>query len=192
MHCRWSSRKPCCGFSGLGWVDHRVEGRRMSGIIRNLLTFLLALFAARTDSRSRVTSHFWVTPLDSGTRVLKSDKYLQLAEAAQLDFLVKTRLLGKLLRGGLHFINASQLVKFARPIGVFRQVRVETVIIYADAKCAYFSHAMFVGGQQHGEVLVKMKFKKGALTCPPSDIMDARFESKPPYLQSWDQALEAM
>ena len=164
----------------------------MSGIIRNLLTLFQALFAARTDPRSRVSSHFWVTSLDSGTRVLKSDKYFQLAEAAQLDFLVKTSLLAKLLRGGVHFINASQLVKFARPIGVFKRVRVETAIIYADAKCAYFSHAMFVGSQQHGEVLVKMKFKKGAVTCPPSEIIDTHFQSKPVHVEIWDQALEAM
>lgn len=156
------------------------------------MTLLQALFAARTDPGSRVTSHFRVTPLDSGTRVLKSDKYFRLAEAAQLDFLVRTRLLGKLLRGGVHFINASQLAKFARPIGVFERVRVETAIIYADAKCAYFSHAMFVGSQQHGEVLVKMKFKKGAITCPPSEIIDTRFGSKPAHVEIWDQALEAM
>ncbi|NPC54440.1 thioesterase family protein [Caenimonas soli] len=164
----------------------------MSGIIRNLLTLIQALFAAKADPHSRVTSHFRVTPMDCGTRVLKSDKYFQLAEAAQLDFLLKTRLFGKLLRGGVHFVNASQLVKFARPIGVFQRVRVETAIIYADDKCAYFSHAMFVGSRQHGEVLVKMKFKKGPVTCPPREFIDTHFATKPPYVQTWDEALEAM
>ena len=164
----------------------------MSGIIRNLLTLIQAFLSPKADPRSRVTSHFRVTPLDCGTRVLKSDKYFQLAEAAQLDFLVRVGLFGRLLREGVHFVNASQLVKFMRPIAVFQRVRVETGIIYADEKCAYFSHALFVGSQQHGEVLVKMKFKKGAVTCPPGQIIDARFESKPAHLQTWDQALEAM
>ena len=72
------------------------------------------------------------------------------------------------------------------------EVRVETEIIYADEKCAYFSQALFMGSQRHGEVLVKMKFKKGPVTFPPGALIDSRFAAKPPYLQTWDDALEAM
>ena len=116
----------------------------MSGLVRNLFTLILALFArGRFDAQSRVSCHFLVTPLDCGTRVLKSDKYLQLAEAAQLDFLIKTKLIGKLMRNGTQFVNASQLVKFMRPVKIFSRVRIETGIIYADEKCAYFSHSLF-------------------------------------------------
>lgn len=164
----------------------------MSGLIRNLFTLLWAFFRGAADPASRVVAHFWITPLDAGTHVLKSDKYLQLAEAAQLDYLIRTKLMGTLLRRRLRFVNASQLVKFTRPIPMFRRVRVETAIVFADEKCAYFSHTMFVGGQQHAEVLVKMKFKKGVLTVPPSEVIDQSFTSKPPHLEAWDRALNEM
>jgi hypothetical protein len=164
----------------------------MSGLIRNLLTLLWAFFSGSADPASRVVAHFWISPLDAGTQVLKSDKYLQLAEAAQLDYLIRTKLMRTLLRRRLRFVNASQLVKFALPIGMFRRVRVETAIIFADDKCAWFAHALFVGGQQHAEVLVKMKFKKGSLTVPPAEVIGRRFAAKPPQLEAWDRALDAM
>jgi hypothetical protein len=91
--------------------------------------------------------------------------------------------MGTLLRRRLQFVNASQLVKFARPIAMFSRVRVETAIVFADEKCAYFSHMLFLGDQQHAEVLVKMKFKKGSLTVPPGEIIGQRFTVKPPHLE---------
>lgn len=131
------------------------------------MTLLRAYLSREVVSvQSRVEIYFRVTPFDCGISTLKSDKYLQLAEAAQIDYVVKTRLLRTLRRGGLRFINASQIVKFSRPVGMFQRVRIETEIVFADNKCAYFSHEFFVGDDKHGEVLVKMKFKGGQLRYP--------------------------
>ena len=157
------------------------------------MTIIQAFFArGGFNAQSRIASHYWVSPFDSGTSVLKSDKYMQLAESAQLDFLVKTKLLGKLLRGGIGFVNASQLVKFTKPIRVFKRVRLETEIIYSDKKCAYFSHSLFVEDKQHGEVLVKMKFKRGAITVRPMEIIGECLSVKPLHIEAWNQTLEAM
>jgi acyl-CoA thioesterase FadM len=165
----------------------------MAGLIRNLLTLIRAwLSAAVPDATSRVSCHFFVTPFDCGTTVLKSDRYLQLAEAAQLDFVLRTRLMGKLLRSRTAFVNASQLVKFIKPIGVFTRVRVETSIVYADSKCAYFSHSLFVRDRQHAEVLVKMKFKRAAVTVPPADVIAGLPSTKHESLIAWDRSLEAI
>ena len=164
----------------------------MSGLIRNLITLFQAWLAQGTYTpQSRVDCHFRVTPLDCGTHVLKSDKVLQLAESAQLDFLVKTRLLGTLRRGGIGFVNASQLIKFMKPIRMFARVRVETAVVHADDKCAWFSHALWVGNVEHAQVLVKMKFKQGARTVPPRDVLGAAPEGKPVYLRLWDEMLGA-
>jgi acyl-CoA thioesterase FadM len=165
----------------------------MSGLIRNFITIIYALLARGTfNGQSRIASYYWVTPFDCGTRVLKSDKYLQFAESAQLDFLVKTKLFDKLLRNGIAFVNASQLVKFMRPIGIFARVRVETLIVYSDEKCAYFSHSLFVGDEQRGEVLVKMKFKKGSITVRPTEIVGPCPSAKPVHIEKWDQMLAGM
>lgn len=164
----------------------------MSGLIRNLLTFLMALLAPRAESvLSTIVSHFRVVPWDVGVRILKSDRYLLLAEAAQVDYMVKTGLWRRQLREGLSFVNAAQMVRFLRPIGLFHCVRVETNIVFADQRFAYFSHALFVGNEQHAEVLVKMKFKKGAITVPLAKLAAHAFGEKPVALAHWDQALGA-
>jgi hypothetical protein len=165
----------------------------VSGLVRNLLTIICALFAPRrADAQSLVSCHFLITPLDCGISVLKSDKYLQLAEAAQIDFLIQTKLIGKLMREGINFVNAAQLVKFMRPVRVFRRVRIQTSILYADDKCTYFSHSLFLGRHQHGEVLVKMKFKKNSMTINPAVIASKLPSVKPEHLTAWDLTLEAM
>lgn len=165
----------------------------MSGLLRNFITLVVACGARGPfDARSRISCRFWVTPFDCGVSALKSDKYLQLAESAQLDFLVKTKLIGKLLHSSTRFVNASQLVKFMKPIGMFKRVRVETAIIYADRKCAYFSHRLCLKDQWHGEVLVKMKFKKGSVTVCPMDVTGELPSVKPDSLKAWDKTLEAM
>lgn len=165
----------------------------MSGIVRNLLTLFRAFWTrGRVDPWAPVRCHFWITPFDCGTSVLKSDKYLQLAESAQLDFLVKTGLLGNLLRGRCSFVNASQLVKFLKPVGMLKRVCMETSIIYADDKCTYFSHSLLVKGKRHGEVLVKVKFKKGGLTVRPAEIFGECRLQKPCHIEAWDQTLGQM
>jgi len=165
----------------------------MAGFLRNLIALLLAAFAPRaTDALPRTACHFWITPWDTGFRIAKSDRYFQIAEAAQADYLVKTRLLATLVRSGIAFVNLSQLVRFQRPVAMFSRVRVETCVIHADDKCAYFSHAFLVGGVPHAQVLVKMKFKKGSLTLPPAKFVGAGFGDKPAHLAAWDRSLEAM
>lgn len=165
----------------------------MSGIIRNLLTLIQAFCTpGRADPWTTVRCHFWITPFDCGTSVLKSDIYLQLAEAAQLDFLVKTGLLGTLLRARCRFVNASQHVRFLKPVGMMKRISMDTAILYADDKCIYFAHTLLIADRPHGEILVKAKFKKGALTVLPADILGTCHSRKPRHIAAWDQMLEQM
>ncbi|MGQ2978536.1 MAG: thioesterase family protein [Polaromonas sp.] len=164
----------------------------MSGLLRNLLTLLRALRHSRSvDPQSRTLVHFRVTPLDTGIATLKSDRYLQMAESAQLDFGIRTGLLPDMLRRRYSFVNASQLVRFARPVRLFDRVAVTSKVIHADARCAYFQHVFSVGSLVHAEVLVKMKFKKGRLTIAPTELLGDFSDPKPVLLQHWDDALAA-
>lgn len=163
----------------------------MIGLTRNLVTLIQAGLSSRDHTpQQALTTRFRVTPFDVGIRVLKSDRYLQFAEAAQLDFMVRTRRALPLIRAGIGFVNASQLIKFARPIGLFQRVDVHTAIVFADEKCAYFSHSLCVQGTPHAEVLVKMKFKQGRRTVSPQNVFGECPNHKPAYLVAWDQALE--
>jgi len=152
----------------------------------------LSRFCRDFSAQSRIASHYRVTPFDSGMKMLKSDKYLQLVEAAQLDFLVKTKLFVQLVRSGTAFVNVAQLVKFMKPIRLFERVRVESAVVCTDERCAYFSHVLFVGDRTCAEVLVKMKFKRGSVTVSPVDILGSNASGKPPHIERWDQTLEAM
>ena len=162
----------------------------MSGLLRNIIAFFVGLVAFGSKTVEDVTEvKFWVTPFDSGIRVLKSDKYLQFAETAQVDYLLKTGKFFKILHGGASFVNVAQLVKFTKPISIFSRVRVETKLIYADNKCAYFSHAMHAQDFQAAEVLVKMKFKKGGITVAPFSFFPVSFTSVPAKVQVLEPAL---
>ena len=164
----------------------------MSGLLRNLLTIVRALRHHRSAGpQSRTLVHFRVTPFDTGIATLKSDRYLQMAESAQLDYVIRTGLLRLMLRQRYSFVNASQLVRFARPVRLFDRVAVTSQVVYADARCAYFHHVFSVRSALHAEVFVKMKFKKGTLTIVPAELLGAFPDPKPMLLQHWDDALSA-
>ena len=164
----------------------------MSGFFRNFFTVLAALWRQKQAPGSTVSSWFFITPLDTGLATLKSDKYLQLAESAQMDYLIRTGLVRKLLTSGYRFVNAAQLVKFSKPVRLFSRVRVETAVAYADTKCAYFVHRFHVGPDKHAEVLVKMKFKKGPVTVPADALLGSCSGEKPAWALRWDDTLAAL
>jgi acyl-CoA thioesterase FadM len=156
------------------------------------MAFFLGLLAHGSKAAPDVTTVWvWVTPFDTGLRVLKSDKFLQFAETAQIDYLLRVGQFFSLIRSGVGFVNLAQVVIFARPVPVFSRVRVETQLIYADDKCAYFSHTMHAGGSEAAQVLVKMKFKKGRITVPPLTVLPASFAGMPAKLQALEAALAA-
>jgi acyl-CoA thioesterase FadM len=144
----------------------------MAGLLRNLVTLVWALLHYRTSSvGDRTQAWFLVTPFDTGIATLKSDRYLLLAECAQVDYLVRTGLVRDMLARKCSFVNAAQLVKFDRPVRVFSRVLVQTRVVRTDAKFGFFSHVFLVNGVRHAEVLVKMKFKQGRLTVAPAQFL---------------------
>jgi hypothetical protein len=165
----------------------------MAGILRNIVTILAALFKyGIAKPADIIQARFIVTPLDTGVSKLKSDKYLHLAESAQIDFLMKTKLLGLFVRHGYSFVNTSQLVKFSKPIKVFSRVDVASWIIFWDEKCAYFEHEFLIHGKRHAQVLVKTKFEHGSRTIAPITLIGTCIGGKPDYLSEWDNAVDAM
>jgi Thioesterase-like superfamily len=148
----------------------------MSGFWRNLLTLLVAFF--RQDSailQTGCSCTFWVTPSDVGIRNLKSDKYLQLAESAQLDFGVRSGLLQRMRKTGCVMVNVEQQIQFAQAIKLFDRVSVQTSIVFADAKFVYFQHSYTVKGQTCATVTAKAKFKAGRMTQSATELTGLSF-----------------
>ncbi|WP_298923077.1 thioesterase family protein [uncultured Ramlibacter sp.] len=164
----------------------------MSGLLRNLLTLLTAWPRYGSCApHATVASSYRVTPLDTGITTLKSDRYLQIAESAQVDFLLNTGLMGGLLKQRIQFVNLAQMVRFGKAVRLFDKLQVDTRVAFADGKCAYFSHSFSVGGEPRAQVLVKMKFKQGRITVPPQQVLGAFSGDKPAQLQHWDDSLQA-
>ena len=102
----------------------------MSGLWHNLLTLLVACF--KRDSgvlQFGCSCTFWVTPFDVGISILESDSYLQLAESAQLDFAVRSDLLGRMWQARCAMVNSEQQIQFTQPIKLFNKVCVKTTIV---------------------------------------------------------------
>lgn len=153
----------------------------MSGFWRNLVTLLIALF--RRDSailQTGCSCNFWVTPFDVGVRTLKSDKYLQFAKAAQLDFGVRSGLLGRMRQAHCAMVNVAQRIQFTQPIKLFDKIFVQTTIVFADAKFLHFQHLFSVRGRQCASVQVQAKFKAGRVTQSATDLTGLSFSGKPP------------
>lgn len=163
----------------------------MGGLLRNVLTLLLAsLRRERKAPDQMLSARFLVTPLDVGVIKLKSDRYLRLTEAAQIDFLVRTGLFGTLMRRRYAFVNASVLIRFTAPIKLFSWLTIESRVLYHDARVTYLEHVFLSGAVRCACVLVKMKFKHGRHTiAPPALLGSAGCTDKPDYLQAWDDAL---
>ena len=86
----------------------------------------------------------------------------------------------------------AQIVKFAKPVSIFSRIHVETQLIYADEKCAYFAHVMYSRHGQVAEVLVKMKFKTGRITVAPSLFLPMSFAEVPEKVLGLDSALATL
>ena len=165
----------------------------MSGLLRNFLTIVWALWRYHTVlPQARTSAWFFLTPLDTGIATLKSDKYLQIAESAQVYYMLQTGLIKKTLASGYSFVNAAQMVKFIKPIRLFKRVRVETQVVFTDSRCAWLSHGFFVGEVRHAEVMVKMKFKNGPVTVAPSQMFGVFAGAQPLSIQSWEELLDAL
>lgn len=145
----------------------RLSGNKpvVSGFWRNLFTVLLALFKRNPAIlQTGCACNFWVTPFDVGVQTLKSDKYLQLVEAAQLDFGVRSGLLKRMQRARCSMVNVEQQINFARPITLFNRVCVQTNIVFADARFVHFHHVFSVVGVTCANAVVKARFKAGRIT----------------------------
>lgn len=135
--------------------------------MRLLLTAVPALLARNQPLCDALACQFRVTPWDVGISTLKSDRYFSIAEAAQVDFMIRAGLLGYFWRENIRWVNVAQASRFLRPLRLFQGFTVLTRISCVDERHAYLSHTFMAGGQVHAEVFVKVKFKSGRLTVPP-------------------------
>ncbi len=141
--------------------------------MRTLLVLLTALRSPRVPPTTSLDCPFRVLPWDVGISTFKSDKYLAVVEAAQLDYVVHTGLLPAALKRRVRWVNVTLATRFLRALHLFDRYVVSTRVECIDDKHAYFSHRFTSAQGLHAEVLVKVKFKEGRLTVPPESLLGA-------------------
>lgn len=154
--------------------------------MRNLVVACNAAFRSRVTASDAVECPFRVMPWDVGIRILKSDRYFAVAEAAQVDLVIRAGLLRRMLREGVHWANIAQSARFRIPLRLMQRYTVVTRIEAADTRHVYLSHRFVSSHGEHAEVHVKAKFKRGALTVPPQELFGNLPETKPPSALALD------
>ena len=145
----------------------------MSGFWRNLLTVFFAIFKKDALILSAgCTCQFLVTPFDVGLKTLKSDKYFQLAESAQIDFGIRSGFLKRMRHAKCAMVNVSQEIQFSKPIKLFDMVQVRTHIVATDQQFIHFEHTYWVREQLCSTVKIKAKLKAGRMTVPANQLLD--------------------
>ncbi|HEX2546433.1 MAG TPA: acyl-CoA thioesterase [Ramlibacter sp.] len=139
--------------------------------MRPVLAAIFAALAPRVLPTEPVDCGFRVMPWDVGIATFKSDRYFTVADLAQVDFAIRTGLVGPFLRSGIRWVSLAESARFERPLRLFQRYTVTTRVVCADDKHAYFSHRFTSARGTHAEVLVKMKFKKGSLTVRPAELL---------------------
>lgn len=165
----------------------------MSGLFRNTLALAAALLSRRRHpSDACLWRAFRVGPFDVGYRILKSDKYLELAEAAQVDFFVRTGLFQRLWRQRIHAANAALMVRFARPVPLLARLRVSTEVLHADDRYLYLRHRFCRGETVQAELLVRMVLRQGRMPVAPVMLVAGRYDEEPLMVTRWTAALDEL
>jgi acyl-CoA thioesterase FadM len=136
--------------------------------VRTLTTVLTASLRPACSPQDALVRRFRVMPWDVGISVFRSDRYFAVAEAAQFDFLVRTRLMLPMLRAGVHWVNLAQSSRLQRPLRLLQAFDVHTRVACMDERHAYFAHEFRTAAGPHARVLVKAKLKRGSITVPPA------------------------
>ena len=138
--------------------------------MRNAVVACAAAFAPRLPASGTFECRFRVMPWEVGTRILNSERYYAVAEAAQVDLVMRTGLMFRMVREGVHWANVAQVARFRAPLKLLQSFTVVTQIECADTKHAYLAHRFVSPEGEHALVGVKAKFKRGSLTVPPREL----------------------
>ena len=154
--------------------------------MRNVATLLQASLRPRAAPGESLACRVRVMPWDVGISILKSDRYFAIAEAAQGDYLARTRLFVPMARAGVRWVNLAQACRFQAPLRLFDRFEVHTRVACMDDKHAYVAHDFRGAAGAHARVLVKVKFKQGRLTVPPARWLGEQPRERTPEIEALD------
>lgn len=178
----------------------------MNLYLRLLYMFLASFFKPRiSQPLAETTLHFCVLPNDLDLNGhMNNGRYLTIMDIGRMDFVLRLRLAGYVIRNGYIPVLSSAAMRYRLPLLPFQKYRLTTRILCWDDKWVFMEHRFIIrGGKKNGAVaaigLVKGSFfsKKTRTTIPTGDIMAAigLTQQSPPvpaYLHKWQESEDAL
>lgn len=178
----------------------------MNLYIRLFYMLVVSFFKPKVAHALDETSlNFCVLPNDLDLNGhMNNGRYLTIMDIGRMDFVLRLRLAGYVIRNGYIPVLSSATMRYRLPLLPFQKYTLTTRILCWDDKWVFMEHRFIItGGKKDGAVaaigLVKGSFfsKKTRGTIPTGDIMAAigLTDQSPPipgYLQKWQESEEAL
>lgn len=151
---------------------------------RLFYTLVVAWFRSRTAALAPAVSYWRVLPTDIDIfGHMNNGRYGMMMDLARIDYLVRTRFLGTIVRNGWIAPNGCTYVDFRGGLRPFEAYRIETSVAYWDERWFYFRQDFH---REHGNDKpvatgwVKMTFagRRGRVT--PQTVLEALGEGGTP------------
>ncbi len=178
----------------------------MNLYIRLFYMLIASFFKPKIDAPLDETQlRFCVLPNDLDLNGhMNNGRYLTIMDIGRMDFVLRLRLAGYVIRNGYIPVLSSASMRYRLPLLPFQKYALTTRIIGWDDKWVFMEHRfIIIGGKKDGAVaavgLVKGSFfdKKTRGTIPTAQIMKAiGFEQDSPaipaYVEKWQQSEESL
>lgn len=176
----------------------------MSLFIRSLWVYILSFFRPRlADILDVARLDFHVLPNDLDTNIhMNNGRYLTIMDLGRFDLVLRTGLLGHMLRQKAMPVLSAAQVRWRLPLHPFQKFTLETRVVCWDDKWVYMEQRFIIrGGQKAGAVaaigIVKGSFfsKIHKVTVPTAALLralhlDRQSPPMPEHIREWQAAEE--
>ena len=137
-------------------------------------TWVHCLGAGRVDplDEVRLPMRVWPNDLDTNLHV-NNGRYLTMMDFGRFAYVMRTGLMGTLVRNRWSPILGAATVQFRRELRPFQRFDLVTRVVAWDQKWFYIEQRFEVGGEVHARAQVRGVIKHGRRTIPPGDMMRA-------------------
>lgn len=145
----------------------------MNLLVRLIATFLSGLFKRRIDplDTSVLSMRVWPNDIDLNLH-LTNGRYLSMMDLGRFDLVLRTGLLGVMLKRRWRPIVAAVTIKYRRALAPFASFRLHSRVIAWDDKWIFFEQRFERGGSDVAVALVKGIVRGPKGNVPTSEVVD--------------------
>jgi acyl-CoA thioesterase FadM len=161
---------------------------------RFLGTILFSRYSSPLNLSDQSTIQFRVLPTDIDILGhMNNGRYLSFLDLARVNYLIRAKLFFTLAQKKIYGVVAGEMIRFKKPINLFKQFQIVTRLIGWDKNFFYIWHTFKMGDELCAIAVVKICFlhkKKGRLTTDdilPIFGLDAEAKELPSWIHDWKE-----